>query len=189
MVQYRPSILELLGPHYEYWILMCSISIYDRHTWYNFNANYGIILVYCNIHSSHNPALPFLFVWYHAVKCIHDINAYHKENHVFITATAIKLNQQKTNFIDKLMSNQIAFNLIIFLYFKKGAGQLTHLLLMLHIWVSKMGQHWFIYWLVPCSAPSHHLNRCWLIVNWTHENKFQWKWNQNSIIFIQENAF
>ena len=29
----------------------------------------------------------------------------------------------------------------------------------------------------------------WLIVNWTPGNKFQWKSNQNSFIFIQENAF
>ena len=131
----------------------------------------------------------FLFVWYHSVKCIHEINGYHKENHVFITATAIKLNLQKTNFIDKIISNQIALSLIIFLHSKKGAGRFTHLLLMLHIWVSKMGQHWFRYWLVACLAPSHYLNRCWLIVNWTHENKFQWKSNQNSIIFIKKNAF
>ena len=37
--------------------------------------------------------------------------------------------------------------------------------------------------------PSHYLNQCWLIVNWTLGNKFQWNLKLNSIIFIQENAF
>ena len=39
------------------------------------------------------------------------------------------------------------------------------------------------------SAPSCYLNRCWLIVNWTPGNKFQWNLNRNSIIWSQENAF
>ena len=39
------------------------------------------------------------------------------------------------------------------------------------------------------SAPSHYLNQCWHIVNWTIGNKFQWNFNRNSNIFIQENAF
>ena len=30
---------------------------------------------------------------------------------------------------------------------------------------------------------------CWIIVNWTLRNKFQWNLNRNSNIFIQENAF
>ena len=37
--------------------------------------------------------------------------------------------------------------------------------------------------------PSHYLNQCWNIVNWTLGNKLQWNFNQNSNIFIQENAF
>ena len=37
--------------------------------------------------------------------------------------------------------------------------------------------------------PSNYLNQCWIIVNWTHGNKPQWKLNQNLYIFIQENAF
>ena len=37
-------------------------------------------------------------------------------------------------------------------------------------------------------SPSHYLNQCWNIVNWTLENKFQWNVNRNSYIFIQENA-
>ena len=34
-----------------------------------------------------------------------------------------------------------------------------------------------------CSAPSHYLNICWLIANWTHRNKLLWNLNQNTKIF------
>ena len=37
-------------------------------------------------------------------------------------------------------------------------------------------------------SPSHYLNQCWNIVNWTLGNKLQWNFNGNSYIFIQENA-
>ena len=36
-----------------------------------------------------------------------------------------------------------------------------------HICVCKLSTHWFRLWLVTCVAPSHYLNQCWLIVNWT----------------------
>ena len=36
--------------------------------------------------------------------------------------------------------------------------------------------------------PSHHLNQCWNIVNWTHGNKFQWNLYRTPNISIQENA-
>ena len=49
--------------------------------------------------------------------------------------------------------------------------------------------HWFRQWLVAWPAPSHHLNQCWNIVNWTLGNKLQWNINRNLYIFIQENAF
>ena len=39
------------------------------------------------------------------------------------------------------------------------------------------------------SAPSHYLNQCWHIVNWTLRNKLQWNLNRNSYILIQENTF
>ena len=39
------------------------------------------------------------------------------------------------------------------------------------------------------SAPSHYLNQCWNIVNWTPRNKLQWNVYRNSYIFIQENPF
>ena len=33
--------------------------------------------------------------------------------------------------------------------------------------------HWFRLWLVAWSAPSHHLNQRWTIINWTLRNKLQ----------------
>ena len=42
------------------------------------------------------------------------------------------------------------------------------------------------YWLVACSAPNHYLNQCWIIVDKTHRNKFQWFLNQiNNFSFKQ----
>ena len=49
--------------------------------------------------------------------------------------------------------------------------------------------HWFRLWLVAWSAPSHYLNQCWNIVNWTIGNQLQWNFYLNSNIFIHENAF
>ena len=40
-----------------------------------------------------------------------------------------------------------------------------------------------------CSAPSHYLNQCWLIVKWTPRKKLQWNSNQNTKVFIHEKAF
>ena len=37
--------------------------------------------------------------------------------------------------------------------------------------------------------PSHYLNQSWNIVNWNLRNKLEWNFQQNSYIFIQENAF
>ena len=39
------------------------------------------------------------------------------------------------------------------------------------------------------SVPSDYLNQCWFIVNWTIRNRFQWNWNKNCNVSIQENAF
>ena len=59
-----------------------------------------------------------------------------------------------------------------------------------HIYMRRYSnQHWFRWWLVAWTAPSHYLNQCLSIINWTLRNKFQWNFNQNSSIFIQENAF
>ena len=66
--------------------------------------------------------------------------------------------------------------------------KLINLPLLLHICVSELGQHWFRYLLVTYSAPSHYLNQCWVIANWTLSNKLQWNFNHNSKLFIHENA-
>ena len=69
-------------------------------------------------------------------------------------------------------------------------GHLTHWGQVTHICISKL-------WLVQIMAchlagtPSHYLNQCWYIVNWTLGHKLQWNLNPNLYIFIQEfqNAF
>ena len=45
---------------------------------------------------------------------------------------------------------------------------------MLHIGVGESDQYWFRQWLVSHMAPSHYLNQCWVILNWTLINKHQW---------------
>ena len=59
-------------------------------------------------------------------------------------------------------------------------GPLTHLPLVLHICVCESDQHRFRQWLVAYSAPSHNLNQCWIIINWTLRNDFQWNFDQNT---------
>ena len=49
-------------------------------------------------------------------------------------------------------------------------------------------QHCFRYWFVAYSAPSHYLNQCWVIVNWTLRNKLQLNIDQNTKLFIHKNA-
>ena len=60
---------------------------------------------------------------------------------------------------------------------------------MTHIYVGNINHHWFRWWLVPWTAPSHYLNQCWNIDNWTPGNKLQWNFKRNSFIFIEENTF
>ena len=70
-----------------------------------------------------------------------------------------------------------------------GAAAETPLTWMPHMCVSESGQHWFRYWLVTYSAPSHGLNQCWIIVNWTLGNKLHWfLFYPNAKLFIHENA-
>ena len=45
---------------------------------------------------------------------------------------------------------------------------------MTHICVSKLGQHWFRWWPVVYSAPSHHLKWCCHIDNRTPLNLYWW---------------
>ena len=60
-----------------------------------------------------------------------------------------------------------------------GLSELTHLPLVLHICVSELGHHWFRYWPVAYSVPSHYLNQCWFIVKWD-------SWEQISVKFVSE---
>ena len=39
-----------------------------------------------------------------------------------------------------------------------------------------------------CSGPSHYLSQRLVIVNWTLRNELQWNFNQNTKLFIHENA-
>ena len=76
------------------------------------------------------------------------------------------------------------------IYASSGLNELTHLPLVPHtcIWVRESGQLWFRYWLGTYLAPSHYLNQWWNIVNWTLRNKLQWNFNQNTKLFIHEDA-
>ena len=63
---------------------------------------------------------------------------------------------------------------------------------LMHICVTNLGHHWFRWWLVAWSAPSHCLNQCCVIVNLTLGSKLGSKQSnciQNLNIFIQDNAF
>ena len=59
----------------------------------------------------------------------------------------------------------------------------------MHVCVGELGHHWFRWWLVAWLVPSHYMNQCLNVVNWTLRNKLQLNLNWNSFIFIQENAF
>ena len=67
---------------------------------------------------------------------------------------------------------------------------LTHLTEVPHIRVSELGQHWFRYWLVAYSTPSHYSNQCWVNVNQTLRNKLRWNFDQNKKKhFTRKNGF
>ena len=53
----------------------------------------------------------------------------------------------------------------------------------------KTNHHWFRWKFVAWLVPSHYLNQCWNIDNWTIGNKLQWNLNRNSYILIKQNAF
>ena len=69
-----------------------------------------------------------------------------------------------------------------------GPCELTHPPLVPHICISESGQHWFRWWLVAYSAPSHYLNQRWVMDNWTIRNKLQWNFNQNTKFFVHKSA-
>ena len=61
-----------------------------------------------------------------------------------------------------------------------GPTYLTHWVHVTQICVSELGHLWFRSCLVASAAPSHNLNQCWYIVNWTLRNKLQRNCNQNT---------
>ena len=65
---------------------------------------------------------------------------------------------------------------------------LNHIPLAPHLCISELGQHWFRYWLVTYLVLTYYLNQCCVIVNWTLRNELQWNFNQNTKLFIHENA-
>ena len=69
-----------------------------------------------------------------------------------------------------------------------GHNELTHLPLVQHICVIELGHHQFRWWLVAYPVPSHYMSHCCNIVNLTLRNKLQWNLNQNTKLFIHENA-
>ena len=72
---------------------------------------------------------------------------------------------------------------------RKSGWVTTHCGLVTTYGVTDLCHHWFRWWLAACLAAIHDLNQCWVIVNWTFRNKFQWHFNQNFKFFIEENAF
>ena len=58
----------------------------------------------------------------------------------------------------------------------------------MYIFISKINQQWFQYWLVACSVLSHYLDLYQIFLIWIIRNKPQSKFNQNLIIFINENV-
>ena len=66
--------------------------------------------------------------------------------------------------------------------------KLTHRRRVMYRCFSKLGHHWFRYWLVSCPSSSHYLNHCRPIVNGTLRNKIQRNFSQNKDIFIHENT-
>ena len=56
--------------------------------------------------------------------------------------------------------------------------------------VGKLGHHCFRWWFVACTAPSHYLNTGLLLIRLVWRmNEFQWNFNRNLSIVIEENAF
>ena len=66
---------------------------------------------------------------------------------------------------------------------------LSHLPLVLHIIYASWTGSTLVRIMACHLGGTGILNQCWNIVNWTLRNKSLWNFNQNSYIFIQENAF
>ena len=66
------------------------------------------------------------------------------------------------------------------------SSNLTHWGRVRHICISNLPHHWFRWWLITFSEPSHYLNQYWFVIDWTSRNNFQWNLNQNTTVFILE---
>ena len=62
---------------------------------------------------------------------------------------------------------------------------LTHCGLLIPYAIIELCRLWFR-WFVAWSVPSHYLNQCWFIINWTVRNQLQHNLNPNTI-FLGEN--
>ena len=89
----------------------------------------------------------------------------------------------KTTLNSKVSPITIEFHSTLFLTFNSLKRSDAYVCLI------KLSYHWFRQWLGAWQAPSHYLNQSWNIVNWTQQNNLRWNIHQNTIIFIQENAF
>ena len=58
-------------------------------------------------------------------------------------------------------------------------AHITLWILAMYIWASELDHHWYRQWLFACSAPSHFLVHCLLLVNWTLRNNHRWKLDQS----------
>ena len=80
------------------------------------------------------------------------------------------------NWTGRLLSGRLAINFFYNMYGGVNEGhiddKLTHWGRWKHICVGKLAIIGGRLWLVAWPAPSHCLNKCWDIVNWTLENKF-----------------
>ena len=63
---------------------------------------------------------------------------------------------------------------------------LSHWSRVTRVCVGRLRHHWFKYWLAAWLAPSHYLNQCWNIVNWTLGNKLRRNLNRNLYLSSKE---
>ena len=57
---------------------------------------------------------------------------------------------------------------------------------MTHICGAKICHHWFRKWLAIWPVTSHFLNHCWLIINWTLTDIFQWNFHQIRTFWLKK---
>ena len=69
-----------------------------------------------------------------------------------------------------------------------GVNESTHWGRMMHICINNLAIIGLDNGLFTLSVPSHYLNQCWNIVNWTLRNQHQRNFHLNSNIFIHQNA-